>query len=141
MPRKVTTCVKCKKRSQTWLGEEAMESIGWRKMEPKQWWCPFCTGITAPLNRILHKDCGPNLVVAGVAWAPVTPTLPECVMDRPGAYLKLTTGDGADLLRVPLKKVPLFFPFDPQFLRLRPIKLEFVRIEVPGWATLVWKLA
>lgn len=140
--RRVTTCAKCEKRSQTWLGQQEMEAIGWRRMESRSWWCPFCTGITGPLNRVLHKSCAPNLLVAGVAWAPISPTIPSCVMDQPGAYLILRAPDGRDLLRVPLKKVPLFFPFEPHFLPLeRPVKLEDVRIDLPGWATLVWRTA
>ena len=141
--RRVATCVKCGKRSQAALGDDIMESIGWRKMERGKWWCPFCTGILGPLTKILHKGCAPNLRVAGVAWAPISPTVPGCVMDRPGAVLSLyRESDGGRILDVPLRKVPLFFPPEPQFLMLRaPIKLEDVRIDMPGWATLVWRLA
>ena len=47
------TCAKCG-RSQSWIGKEAIEFIGWRLMEAG-WWCPFCTGHTANLKRIFEK--------------------------------------------------------------------------------------
>jgi len=54
VPHRVT-CAKCRKRSQTWLGADDMETIGWRKVGGR-YWCPFCTGILGPLKRIFKQS-------------------------------------------------------------------------------------
>ena len=46
----IAECATCN-REQSFLGDEQMESIGWRKINGK-WECPFCTGNERLLNKI-----------------------------------------------------------------------------------------
>ena len=39
------------------VGEEAVEAIGWRKIDGK-WSCPFCTGNTENLKKVFTPDTG-----------------------------------------------------------------------------------